>query len=75
LYYSFDVAKAVFLRIGNQLISWGPSAIWTPVDFINIQRASPLSTLDLRVGKPGMVSLNLAYTASASGCGLALKYP
>jgi len=44
----------VFLRLGNQLISWGPSAIWTPVDFINLQRLNPLSPLDLRVGKPGL---------------------
>ena len=54
LYYSFDIAKAVFVRIGNQLISWGPSSIWTPVDFINLQRTNPLTSLDLRVGKPGI---------------------
>jgi hypothetical protein len=53
-YASFDIARAVFLRLGNQLIAWGPSAIWTPVDFINLQRVNPLSPLDLRVGKPGL---------------------
>ena len=51
---SFDIARAVFVRVGNQLIAWGPSAIWTPVDFINLQRLNPLSSLDLRVGKPGL---------------------
>jgi hypothetical protein len=53
-YVSFDIARAVFLRLGNQLIAWGPSVIWTPVDFINLQRVNPLSPLDLRVGKPGL---------------------
>ena len=54
LYYSFDVGKALFVRLGNQLITWGPSAIWTPVDFINLQRVDPLATIDLRVGRAGI---------------------
>jgi hypothetical protein len=54
MYVSFDIARAVFLRLGNQLIAWGPSFIWTPVDFINLQRVNPLSTLDRRAGKPGL---------------------
>ena len=53
-YLSFDLAKKVFVRLGNQLIAWGPSLIWTPVDFVNLQRLDPLATLDLRVGKPGL---------------------
>jgi hypothetical protein len=53
-YASFDIARAVFFRLGNQLIAWGPSAIWTPVDFINLQKVNPLSAFDLRVGKPGL---------------------
>jgi hypothetical protein len=53
-YLSFDLAKVVFIRIGNQLIAWGPSVIWTPVDFINRERLEPLATFDLRVGKPGI---------------------
>jgi len=54
LYYSFDIAHSVFFRLGNQLIAWGPSSIWTPVDFINLQKADPLSTIDRRAGKPGL---------------------
>ena len=38
----------------NQLISWGPSQVWTPVDFVNLQRSNPFSSIDLRVGKPGL---------------------
>jgi hypothetical protein len=51
---SFDLAKVLFVRIGNQLIAWGPSVIWTPVDFINRERLDPQSAVDLRVGKPGI---------------------
>jgi hypothetical protein len=53
LFLDFDIKNIVFFRMGNQLISWGPSFFWTPVDFVNITRIDPLSTLDLRVGKPG----------------------
>jgi hypothetical protein len=53
-YLSFDAAKVLFFRVGNQLIAWGPSVIWTPVDFINRERLDPTATYDLRVGKPGV---------------------
>lgn len=54
LHWSFDVGKLVFIRLGNQLISWGPSRIWTPVDFINLQKVDAFQSVDLRVGKPGL---------------------
>lgn len=54
LFIDFDVRKKVFFRAGNQLIAWGPSVFWTPVDFINLNRFDPLARLDLRVGKPGL---------------------
>jgi hypothetical protein len=53
-HYSFDIAKAVFVRIGKQLISWGPARIWTPIDFINRTKASQLDMLDFRLGTPGV---------------------
>jgi hypothetical protein len=53
-YLSFDLGKKVFFRVGNQLLAWGPSFIWTPVDFVNLQRLDPLASVDLRVGKPGL---------------------
>ncbi len=54
LHYSFDIGKAVFIRVGRQLIAWGPSAIWTPVDFINGEKADSFADLDLRTGKNGL---------------------
>jgi hypothetical protein len=53
-FIDFDVYKKVFIRMGNQLIAWGPSFFWTPVDFINLERFNPLAKIDLRVGKPGL---------------------
>jgi len=53
-YLSFDLAKVLFIRIGNQLIAWGPSVVWTPVDFINRERLDPQASVDLRVGKPSV---------------------
>lgn len=53
-HYSFDIGKTVFVRLGNQLLSWGPSRIWTPVDFINLEKADFFSSLDARTGKPGL---------------------
>jgi len=54
LHYSFDLAKVLFVRLGNQLIAWGPSRIWSPVDFINLEKADAFASLDARAGKPGL---------------------
>ena len=56
LHLSFDVKKKVFIRAGTQLISWGATYFWTPVDFINRQKvlASIISVVDIRSGKPGV---------------------
>lgn len=53
-FFDFDIAKTLFIRVGNQLIAWGPSNVWTPVDFINLERTSLLEPIDIRVGKPGL---------------------
>jgi len=54
LYYSFDIGKALFVRLGKQLLAWGPSRIWTPVDYVNSQRENFFSSVDLRQGEPGL---------------------
>lgn len=54
LHYSFDIGKKLFVRIGNQLIAWGPSFVWTPVDFINREKADAFADVDARVGKNGL---------------------
>jgi hypothetical protein len=54
LHYSFDIGKKVFVRIGKQLLAWGPSRVWSPVDFVNSSHADFFSPIDLRQGKPGL---------------------
>jgi hypothetical protein len=54
LHLSFDFGKLVFVRLGNQLIDWGASAVWSPADFINRKSADPNTALDARSGKPGV---------------------
>ena len=54
LHWSFDLGKVLFLRLGDQLVAWGPSRIWTPVDFVNREKADAFSSVDLRAGKPGL---------------------
>lgn len=52
-HYSFDLGKAVFFRLGKQLLAWGPSFFWTPVDFVNAERSDPFAAVDTRAGKAG----------------------
>ena len=54
LHWSFDIAKTLFVRLGNQLVSWGPSRVWSPVDFINLERADSFAEIDTRAGKSGL---------------------
>jgi hypothetical protein len=54
LYYGFDIGKRLFVRVGKQLLAWGPSQVWTPVDFVNRERADAFSSVDLRQGKAGL---------------------
>ncbi len=54
LHYSFDLGKKLFLRLGKQLLAWGPSRVWSPVDFVNASKADAFSSIDLRQGKSGL---------------------
>ena len=67
-YLSFDVAQAVFFRVGNQLLAWGPSLIWTPVDFVNLERVDPLSTFDLRSGQGRVSGQQFRWASAISSC-------
>jgi hypothetical protein len=54
LHYSLDLGKKVFLRLGKQLLAWGPSFVWTPVDFVNAERADAFAAFDARAGISGL---------------------
>lgn len=62
-YVSFDIAKAVFIKLGNQINSWGASFFWTPVDFINRERIDTERTLDIRTGIPAL-KIHIPFTGA-----------
>lgn len=47
-----DIARAVFLTIGQERIKWGASRLWNPNDFVNQRRRDPLALFDERTGVP-----------------------
>lgn len=53
-FIDFDFNKAVYIRAGNQINSWGASFFWTPVDFVNLEQSAGFETLDLRQGIPAI---------------------
>lgn len=52
LWLKFDVARKVFVTIGDQKVKWGSGRFWNPTDFLNQQVLDPLAVYDLRVGVP-----------------------
>ncbi len=72
-HYSFDIGKKAFFRLGKQLLAWGPSVVWTPVDFVNAEKADFFAAFDAREGKSGLKllvpfkSANLHLFADFSG--------
>lgn len=54
LHLSFDVNKVVFVRVGNQLLSWSSSFFWSPADFVNERQADSQASVDTRAGKSGV---------------------
>ncbi|MCC6624384.1 MAG: hypothetical protein IT385_24245 [Deltaproteobacteria bacterium] len=52
LWLKTDIARRVFLTVGQERIKWGSSRIWNPTDFINARRKDPLAFFDERTGVP-----------------------
>lgn len=66
-FFDFNIKQSIFFRIGSQVIHWGSSFFWTPVDFINIEKYNATSSEDLRSGKPGIkvnIPLNFPFKNS-----------
>ena len=54
LHLSFDLGKILFVRVGNQLVSWGSSFFWSPADFVNQRPSDATAAIDTRTGKTGV---------------------
>jgi len=52
LWIRTDIARSVFLTVGQQRVKWGASRIWNPTDFLNRTRRDPLAVFDERTGVP-----------------------
>ncbi len=52
LWLKTDIARAVFLTIGQERIKWGATRLWNPTDFVNASRKDPLALFDERTGVP-----------------------
>lgn len=55
-----DIARHVFLTIGQERIKWGATRLWNPNDFVNQRRRDPLALFDERTGVP-MVKVHIPY--------------
>lgn len=49
-----NINKAVFLRIGKQVLQWGTAYFWNPSDLINVQRKSFADMSAYREGSSGL---------------------
>ena len=52
LWIKTDIARTVFLTVGQERIKWGASRLWNPTDFVNARRRDPLAVFDERTGVP-----------------------
>jgi hypothetical protein len=69
LWLKFDIARAVFVTIGQQPVRWGTTRIWNPVDFVNAQRKNPLAIFDARPGIP-LLKLHMPIEGLGDGANL-----
>ena len=52
LWLNFDIARAVYVTVGQTHVRWGASRTWNPVDVLNRSRRDPLAPFDERTGIP-----------------------
>jgi len=50
LWLRFDVEHAVFVTAGKQHVRWGTGRVWSPTDYLHVQRRNPLEVFDARTG-------------------------
>jgi len=60
LWLKTDIARRVFLTIGQERIKWGATRLWNPNDFVNQRRKDPLTLFDERTGVP-MVKVHVPH--------------
>lgn len=64
LWLRFGLWHALFVTAGRQHVRWGTAQIWTPADFLHLQRRNPLNPFDARRGTD-VVKLHLPIESAA----------
>ncbi|MBN2354216.1 MAG: hypothetical protein JXD23_16730 [Spirochaetales bacterium] len=54
LFVDFNIANAVYFRVGKQVLQWGTGYLWNPTDLINIEKKSFFDISALRQGQFGL---------------------
>jgi len=54
VFVDFNIANAVYFRVGKQVLQWGRGILWNPTDLINVQRKSFQDLEALREGVFGL---------------------
>lgn len=54
LFVDFNVGKLAYFRMGKQLLKWGVGTLWSPTDFINIEKKNILDSSQVREGVSGI---------------------
>jgi hypothetical protein len=64
LWLRFDVEHALFVTAGKQHVRWGTGHVWSPTDYLHVQRRNPLEVFDARTGT-SMIKLHLPIESKA----------
>lgn len=64
LWLRFDIDHTVFVTAGKQHVRWGTGHVWSPSDFLHVQRRNPLEVFDARTGTT-MLKLHLPIESKA----------
>jgi hypothetical protein len=64
LWLRFDIDHTVFVTAGKQHVRWGTGHVWSPSDYLHVQRRNPLEVFDARTGTT-MLKLHLPIESKA----------
>jgi hypothetical protein len=64
MWLRFDIDHKLFVTAGKQHVRWGTGHVWSPSDYLHIQRRNPLEVFDARTGTT-MLKLHLPIESKA----------
>jgi hypothetical protein len=53
LFVDFNIAHAVYMRTGKQVLQWGRCYLWNPTDLVNVEKKSFVTKISAREGAYG----------------------